>query len=244
MKEFEFQEEDKEGQSTLEAIAMADKFNKWMFNTILPFCSDKILEIGSGIGNISQFFLESGLRITLSDIRNNYCDALRQKFYGAKTLDDVLLIDLADQDFEKRYAKYQGAFDTVFSLNVIEHIKDDRLALKNCRYLLKNGGFLIILVPAYQFLYNTFDVELGHYRRYTKSTLRSLFLTNGLDISHSQYFNIMGTLGWFFSGKVLKKKSIPEGQMGLYNTLVPIFKVIDKITLQRFGLSVIVVGRK
>jgi len=244
MKEFEYQELDHEGLRTLETIAKADKFNKWMFRTILPYCSGRILEIGSGIGNISQFFLESGYRITLSDIRNKYCDDLRQNFHEANTLDDVLLINLADQDFENTYTEYKDKFDSVFALNVVEHIKDDIQALRNCRFLLKKGGNLIILVPAYQRLYNNFDLELGHYRRYTKKTLSRIFKDCRFDIIHSQYFNLMGIMGWFLSGKVLGKKSIPKGQMGLYNILVPVFKILDKVTLESTGLSVIVVGRK
>jgi 2-polyprenyl-3-methyl-5-hydroxy-6-metoxy-1,4-benzoquinol methylase len=244
MKDFEFQEIDHEGHSTLATIAKADRFNKWMFDTISPYCSGSVLEIGSGIGNISQYFLESGYNITLSDVRENYCNTLRDKFSNAKTLDDVQLIDLADQDFEKKYQKYRESFDTVFALNVVEHIKEDKLALGHCHFLLKDKGNLIILVPAFQNLYNKFDVELGHYRRYTKDTLISLFLSNGFDIIHSQYFNLIGTLGWFVSGTLLGKKTIPEGQMDLYNSLVPVFKIIDKIVFQRLGLSVIVVGRK
>ena len=244
MKDFEFKEEDPKGLRTLEVISKADKFNHWMFNTIQPFCSGKILEIGSGIGNISQFFIESGMNITLSDIRENYCETLKHKYNNVENLNDVLLINLADPEFKNKYERYQNAFDTVFALNVIEHIKDDHYAMKNCRFLLKKNGNLIILVPAYQKLYNTLDVELGHYRRYTKNNLNNLFLINGFEITHSQYFNLTGILGWYLSGKILRKKTISSGFMVLYNGLVPLFKIIDKLTLGSIGLSVIVVGRK
>jgi len=244
MREFNFQEIDPEGQDTLEVIAKADRFNKWMFETILPFCAGSILEVGSGIGNISHFFLESGLRITLSDIRSHYCDVLKNTFSGAKTLEEILLINLADRDFENTYVKYRETFNTVFALNVVEHIQDDRSAIRNCRFLLKKGGKLIILVPAYQMLFNNFDMELGHFRRYTKHSLKSLFVENEFEVIHSQYFNMIGILGWFVSGKLMGKKSIPKGQMGLYNKLVPVFRIMDKITFQRIGLSVIAVGRK
>jgi len=110
--------------------------------------------------------------------------------------------------------------------------------------LLKDGGTLLVLVPAYQNLYCSFDRELGHFRRYTKKTLGKVFKINNFHIKHSRYFNLMGILGWIFSGKILRKKTIPEGQMGLYNKLVPVFKIIDKIFLQAFGLSVIIVGNK
>ena len=57
-KEFEFTENDYVGEKTLDVIAEADKFNDWMYNTIKPFINGKVLEIGSGIGNISKFLLD------------------------------------------------------------------------------------------------------------------------------------------------------------------------------------------
>lgn len=70
---------DPEGQITLEVISEAHRFNRWMYETIEPFCTGKILEIGSGIGNISAFFLEAGHPIVLSDIRKNYIEHLDRK---------------------------------------------------------------------------------------------------------------------------------------------------------------------
>lgn len=244
MKDIPFVEEDKEGLSTLETISRANKFNQWMFDTIYPYCKGRILEIGSGIGNISQFFVDAKAFITLSDIRENYCSQLKDRFSDASTLEDVILLNLIDPDFERKYANYKNTFDTVFALNVVEHIKDDVLALKNCKFLLKDGGTLLILVPAYQSLYCSFDRELGHYRRYTRKTLSNVFEENHFKIDHYRYFNSVGILGWIFSGKILKKKTIPEGQMGIYNKLVPVFKIFDKIFLRAIGLSVILVGKK
>ncbi|MCC6516189.1 MAG: class I SAM-dependent methyltransferase, partial [Chitinophagales bacterium] len=57
MYDFHFKEIDADGQTTLEAIDKADNFNEWMYQTIKPFCKGKVLEIGSGIGNISRYFL-------------------------------------------------------------------------------------------------------------------------------------------------------------------------------------------
>jgi 2-polyprenyl-3-methyl-5-hydroxy-6-metoxy-1,4-benzoquinol methylase len=67
-----------------------------------------------------------------------------------------------------------GTFDTVYALNVVEHIKDDNLAISNAKKLLKHDGNIIILVPAYQALYNRFDIVLEHYRRYNEQRLNSL----------------------------------------------------------------------
>jgi 2-polyprenyl-3-methyl-5-hydroxy-6-metoxy-1,4-benzoquinol methylase len=242
MPDFSFKEIDQEGLETLDVIAGADKFNRWMYDTISPFCSGRILEIGSGIGNISQFFATEQRDIVLSDIRDNYCAALAQKF-GAQGI-AVHNIDLVAADFDQRYAALLGTFDTVFALNVVEHIEDDVLAVANCAKFLKKGGTLLILVPAYQALYNHFDKELYHYRRYNKKMLGTLFQKNQLAIRRQWYFNLIGILGWFVSGKLQKNKTIPKGQMGLYNKLVPVFKLADALTFKKAGLSVITAGTK
>ena len=242
--QFSYKEIDQEGLETLTVIEKADKFNKWMYDTIKPFCKGNILEIGSGTGNISQFFLKANQSITLSDIRKNYCDILSNKFSGFRSLKDVITLNLTDPDFDKNFSQYFNTFDSIFALNVVEHIEEDALALKNCHKLLKPNGHLIILVPAFQFLYNRFDKELEHFRRYSKKSLNKIFLDTGFQIQSSKYFNLAGILGWYISGSVLKKKTIPGGQMALYNALVPLFKIVDKVISNAAGLSVVTVGRK
>lgn len=236
----EIKEIDLEGLVTLNVIEKADHFNEWMYNTISPNCNGRILEIGSGIGNISQFFIRDKKEIVLSDLRDNYCEIIKQKY----TNNEVIKIDLVHNDFENEYKNLTGTFDAVFALNVVEHIEDDVLAIANCKKLLKTGGKLTILVPAYQFLFCDFDVELEHYRRYTKKPLIKIMKANDLKIHKTFYFNFIGILGWFFTGKILKKKTIPEGQMGLFNLLVPIFKLADFLTFRKIGLSVICVSEK
>jgi hypothetical protein len=118
------------------------------------------------------------------------------------------------------------------------------LAVQNCRKLLRKEGNLVILVPAYPGLYNHFDKELGHYRRYTKSRLEKLFYEADFKIYKTMHFNLIGIIGWWFSGQILRNKSISEGQMKRYNRLVPIFELIDKMVVNKAGLSLIIFGTK
>lgn len=242
MSEYVFKEIDQEGLETLKAISEAKKFNKWMYQRIEPFCKGRILEIGSGIGNISEFFIKDEADIYLSDLRDNYLEFLNNSM--GKKASGIINLDIVDPNFENKYKDLLGTFDTVFALNVVEHIKDHNLALANIKKLLTTNGHVIILVPAYQSLYNTFDKALEHYRRYTKSTLNKVIHGNNYEIINSKYFNAVGIAGWILSGSILKKETIPAGQMKLYNALVPIFKVIDKLILNSFGLSVITAARK
>lgn len=244
MKNFDFKEADLEGEETLDILSGADKFNQWMYSTIEPFCNGEILEIGSGIGNISNLFLNNKYNITLSDIRKNYCARLNKEYGNHPNLRQVIHLDLIHPNFDQEYKELLETFNTVFALNVVEHIKDDHQAIANCKKLLASGGTLIILVPAYQALYNRFDEELFHYKRYVKSDLQKLFVENGIAEKKSKYFNLMGVFGWFFSGKILKKKTIPGDQLKIFNLLVPFFKILDLLTFNKVGLSVILVGNK
>lgn len=238
---FNQKEIDQEGLEILEVISKAKKLNRWMFETIEPYCKGAVLEIGSGIGNISEFFVDKKNDISVSDLRENYRTILKSKFNlpDSKVLD----LDIVDLDFDTKSKHLLNKFDSVFSLNVVEHIKDDDLAIKNMVKLLKPGGHLVILVPAHQALYNNFDVTLEHYKRYNKSTLTKLMENYGEVIS-SFYFNAVGILGWWVSGKLFKNKMIPEGEMKLYNTFVPIIKIADAVTFNKIGLSVICVIKK
>jgi len=243
-KEFSFKEFDLEGMQTLEAVSAAPRLNDWMYQTTSKNLDGKILEVGSGIGNISACFLRDKRQLYLTDIRDNYCDYLKHQFSEDPSLGSISKLDLVHPDFDSLYADQLDTFDGLFALNVVEHIEDDNLAIANCKKLLKKGGRLVILVPAYQGLYNGFDKALEHYRRYNKSSLSKLFVDNKLEITRKQYFNFVGIFGWYFSGNILKKEVLPKGQMKVYNMLVPIFKIIDKIVLNRAGLSVIVEGVK
>ena len=241
---FIFKELDSEGKATLESIASAAQFNEWMYDVTSKRLNGRILEIGSGIGNISEYYLRDNRSIVLSDIRDNYCQYLKNRYGNLPSCEDVVKIDLVHPDFDKEYSPYFDSFDGIFALNVVEHINNDIQAISNARKLLKKGGRLVVLVPAYQMLYNNFDRALEHYRRYTEGSLKTLFEKNNLQIAHYQYFNLAAIAGWWFSGSILKNEVIPNGQMKIYNKLVPIFKIIDKIVLNKIGISVIVEGIK
>ncbi|MBO9573610.1 MAG: class I SAM-dependent methyltransferase [Chitinophagaceae bacterium] len=232
------------GQKTLETISSATLFNEWMFNTIKPYCKGHVLEVGCGIGNISRLLIRNNFKTSLSDYSDQYFDILRKDFGNNGKVEAIYKVDLAVENFESTYPELLSKFDTIIAMNVVEHISDDHLAIRNCRKMLASGGHLIILVPAYQSLFNSFDEELVHFRRYTKKTLTKLFEDENLEIIHKQYFNAAGIAGWYINGSLLKKKLIPEDQMKIFDKLVPAFKLADKLIINRIGLSVIHVGRK
>jgi len=230
------------GMNTLELIARATQFNQWMYNEIKPFLKGDLLEIGSGIGNISQYIISDGFRITLSDYNTEYYELLGRRFTGNSNVQAVLQIDLLLSDFSDKHVLLKEKFDSIILLNVIEHIGDDSKAIENCRYLLKPGGHLIVLAPAYQWLYCRFDKELGHYRRYSLTKMKNLVKAH-LEIISARHFNCLGIFGWVLFGKFLRKKAL-GGEMNSFDRLVPLAKILDKLVFKTIGLSVIVTGKR
>jgi len=236
--------EDIVGSATLTIISGAKKFNKWMYEEIKPHLNGLVLELGSGTGNISEFLLEDNLEVFLSDYNTSYIDYLEKKFSGYSNLREVLSIDLQDPHFEKKYEFLYEKFDAIFLLNVIEHLKDDLTAVSNCHFMLKSGGHLILLAPAFNFLFCDLDRNLGHYRRYNMQTLSNLLKKNSMSIVEKKYFNLAGIPGWFIWGKFLRKQQLQRNSMRIFDMLVPFFRIADRFIFKKAGLSVITTGKK
>ncbi len=200
---------DPAGLETLELFEQAPHFNRWLYETVAPFCKGTILEIGSGIGNISRLLLQQKGPVTLSDLRSEYCHKLRLLFAGSPSLRAIVQLDLSSPLFDQEHHLLFQQFDTIIALNVVEHIENDAIAIANARKMLRPGGQLVVLVPAYHALYNAMDRELGHFRRYSGRQLKHLMEAQGLKVVHTQYFNLAGIGGWWFSGSLLKKNSFP-----------------------------------
>lgn len=239
---FQFKEHDAEGLETLQAIKEADAFNRWMYDQIAPFIESPVLEIGSGIGNISKCCLEDGHSLVMTDIRQEYIEFLKENF--SEERQEVIQLDLVEENFNEKYKSYFGKFKTVFALNVIEHIENDSLAIQNASKLLYAGGKLIILVPAHAILYNRIDSNLFHFKRYGFNDLSTLMQTSPLKLDSIKGFNGLGIAAWVYGGLFSRKGVIAGGDMKLYNRLVPIAKWVDRITFFKLGLSLIAVSRK
>jgi len=79
------------------------------------------------------------------------------------------------------------SFDLVTAFDVLEHLEDDVLGLQEMRRVLRPGGYALITVPAYRFLWSVHDEVLGHRRRYVASEIHNLFNNNGFVVVRRTY---------------------------------------------------------
>ena len=214
---------DEHGSQMLGRLARAGRFNGWMADVIRPFLGTRLLEIGSGTGNLTRRLVPRDVYVA-SDVNPLYLKTLESltsdRPYLAARYTDVT--DLAS------FPELAGGFDSVVCLNVIEHVEDDVGALRNIRSVLSQGGRAVVLVPQGPWNFGTLDEVLGHKRRYTEDSLRRVAALAGLEVKEILRFNRVSSLPWWLNGRVLRKKSFGLLQIKIVDWITPISRVVDR----------------
>ncbi|TSC94258.1 MAG: type 11 methyltransferase [Parcubacteria group bacterium Licking1014_1] len=120
----------------------------------------KILNIGAGTGEDLKILNKYGDNY-LIDINKNALNLIDEYLCIEKRAADACKLPYQD-DF----------FDIVVSFDVFEHISNDNKAILEAHRVLKKGGRLVFIVPAFNFLFSNHDKALGHKRRYNKKMLK------------------------------------------------------------------------
>lgn len=227
-----------DGYYILKSMAGARGFNRWMLSRFEPDLGDRVLEAGCGIGNFTEQLLDKERLVTI-DVDAFYVEMISRRFGHLENV-RTEAIDLTDSEALAGLAKED--FDTVISINVLEHLEDDEPALLGFNKVLQPGGSAIVLVPAHPWLFSAADEALDHHRRYTRRDLRNRMKDAGFDVIRLEEFNRLGTLGWSVN-KARGKSLVSPRQMRLYSLLLPLAKLLDRIRIGP-GLSLIAVGRK
>lgn len=225
--------------TTLNQLAKLDRYNNWIYEHISHALGRRVLEIGAGTGNITQFLCAEGREVTATDILPSYRKEL-ELLFGDRPNVRVGKFDLTAEAPGEFAA---DPFDSVVCLNVLEHIEDDLFALAQMRDSIASGGNLALLVPAHQFLYGEADRALGHFRRYEKRELTEKLKKTGFVVREMKFFSVVATLPWLINGRLFKRDYIPTEQANLANLLVPLLK-LERLIGPPCGLSLIAIAQK
>jgi len=136
----------------------------------------QILEVGAGTGFIAEELLQRGYDIAVSEIHSNGLQMAKKR-----GLPKLYQFDLFTPPFYEE-------FDLVCLFDVLEHLKDARLALTHLRSMVKRGGLLILTVPAHRLLWSHEDRLAGHTQRFEKKELETLLRASSLEPLHIRYF--------------------------------------------------------
>ena len=154
-------------------------YNKFVLLLMKRYITEgPILDFGSGLGDFAKQLNDSGYKCDGVEV-DSKCNLESQK-KGIKTFNSL--------------TEVKKLYPTVTSLNVLEHIEDDIKILKDLFNIIEENGSLILYLPASMAVWSNMDVEVGHYRRYSKKDLIHKLKSTGFNIIHSSYKDFGGWL--------------------------------------------------
>jgi SAM-dependent methyltransferase len=224
-----------------ERMARAANYFAWQHRLVTQELGLRVIEIGCGIGNFTGLLLDSREAVAAIDVEPGCIERLLQRYPGQANLEafpcDVMAPAFAGlQSF--------GA-DSCVCLNVLEHIEDDREALRRMAAVLTPGGIVVLIVPAFPSLYGPIDKMLGHHRRYTRASVSGLAAEAGLTVKTAHYLNAIGFLGWWTNAHILKRTAQSAAQIEVFDRyVVPVSSRLESWIHPPFGQSLFIVLKK
>lgn len=203
-----------------------------------------IIDIGCGTGGNIQILSEYFDNITgidNNDLAINYC---REKGFENIIKGELPELTMIEDD----------SADLILLFDVLEHVDDDEFSLSVMSNKLKDNGYLLMTVPAFNFLWSQHDTDFHHKRRYNLKILKKLIQKLGFKIIKASYIYFllfplilfMRILKQFF--KNLAKKDDFQLNNKFLNLFIIKFLSIEKLLLKwinfPFGSSIIILAKK
>lgn len=223
--------------SELELFSCAKNWKRYFASFLSKYIQGDVLEVGAGIGSNTELLFSPSVSSwsclepdpeLLQNARNRNSANSKCRFIQGTSND----------------LKNDQLFDVILYIDVLEHIERDKDEILRVQRFLKNGGHIIILSPAHNFLYSPFDKSVGHFRRYNKKSLRLAF--NEALICQKLIY--LDALGFFLSlaNKTISKQSNPTYAQIIFwdKIVVPLSKIVDFVLAYHFGKSILGIWRK
>ena len=222
----------------LNLFSVATTWKSYVHFHLQSYLSGDILEVGAGIGGATATFYDGTQRrwVCLEPDRD-LAGRIKSNLAPGLTNCEVVVGTLSDLGAGEQ-------FDSILYIDVLEHIAADAAELALAASHLKPNGTLAILAPALPWLFSPFDAAVGHYRRYTKSSLRSI-VPRGLREKKCIYLDSAGLLA-SLGNKLFLRSSVPsKAQIQFWDrAMIPISRYADRVLNYTIGKSILGVWQK
>tara|TARA_Y100001936_G_scaffold68954_1_gene67942 strand:- start:249 stop:962 length:714 start_codon:yes stop_codon:yes gene_type:complete len=217
----------------LEHFDSASNFRQYQISLIKEYIVGSLLEVGAGKGGLAVKYINLTDDITLIEPDKKLFNFLKKKFKRKK-------LSIQNTSIKKIKKK----FDVIIYFDVLEHIKKDLTEVKIASKKINKNGYLIFSVPAFQLFYSNFDKSVGHFKRYNKNDFLEFSKKNNLKIKKLVYYDSIGFLFLILNKIFSLKQTNLKSKVFLWNLLIPISKILDIITFNTFGKSLLCVFEK
>jgi 2-polyprenyl-3-methyl-5-hydroxy-6-metoxy-1,4-benzoquinol methylase len=223
-----------------ERMEQAKQYFDWQSRLVEPHLGAKVLEVGCGLGNFTQHLVTRDLVVGI-DVEPRCIEKHRQRFSSDSNVTSFCMDVQTPAFLELR--KYNPV--SIACLNVLEHIEDDACALAHMNAVLPLGGTVVLIVPAFTALYGPIDHLLGHYRRYSKSSMAQVAEGAGFRPRILRYMNSVGFFGWWLNARILRKTEQSATMIKLFDSwVVPTLSRVESLVAPPIGQSVFTVLEK
>ncbi len=222
----------------LELFQHAVNWKRYWSAQVAPYVQGTVLDVGCGLGVNAQYLANDSVKeYTFLEPDG----ALLQQVSAHIPLPPTI----TQRRIEGTTEKLKGErYDTLLYIDVLEHIEDATAEVLRANELLATGGHLIIVVPAYPFLYSPFDRAIGHYRRYTERMLDEQ-MPRSLQKILVRYLDSAGFALSLGNKLLLHRTSPTMAQISFWDRrIVPLSRITDKVVGHAFGRSMVAVYRK
>ncbi|MFZ4731469.1 MAG: class I SAM-dependent methyltransferase [Pirellulales bacterium] len=223
----------------LPLFAKAVHWKRYFGRALSPYVGGDVLEVGAGFGGTTPFLLTADVRSWTAlepDPELAHAFSAHVRSAGVNVETEIRIGTVADLPGGRM-------FDCITYIDVLEHIEDDAAELASAAKLLRPGGHLVVLSPAYRWLYSEFDKAVGHFRRYTISSLRS---AGPASLVPTRFFHLdaVGVAASFANRMLLRQSAPTATQIEFWDRrIVPISRIVDPLVLRSCGRSVIGIWR-
>ena len=220
----------------------AKNYREYQIDIIKKELKGTVAEIGPGNGSLCEKYNTYCDNVVLFEPSKNLFKNLETKFQSDEK------IKINNSEFSSSNKK----FDCFLLMDVIEHIENPQTLIKSLYDSLNENGKILINVPAFQHLYSKFDEDVGHFKRYTKSSfVKELLLIKPKKVKMFYYdflgyfLSLVSQLLFLVSKKYKKNyKKDFKSKIKLWNYLIPISKILDRCVINSLGKSLFIIINK
>ena len=219
------------------ALREANNYRAALVQEFTPYLKGRVREVGAGIGQMSGSLRKvPGVEhLVAVEPNQSFCDRFRVIHRGY----DIIEGTVQDVPLDMEW-------NSIVSINVLEHIQEDLRELKAYRRLLRQTvGHLCLFVPARPEIYAPIDEDFGHFRRYVKEDLIEKLEKARFEVVHIRYYNFVGYFAWWLNFCVLRRRHFDPASVSFFDRVI--FPKVHwwetKVAKPSFGQSLLAIAK-
>lgn len=228
--------------SELSLFALAANWKAYIRNEIGSYVRGHVLEVGAGLGETAKALI-NGTEDSWtclepdSDLARRFIGALDAEPFAKSVIPRVIVGKIDHPACDRK-------FDTILYIDVLEHIEQDGMEIRQATQKLARYGNLVVLVPAHQYLFSPFDSKIGHFRRYNRKQLIAISPPE-TKLLRVRYLDSIGCLASLSNRLILRADLPTRKQIIIWDRLmVPLSRIFDCVSGHQIGKSLYAVWQK